>query len=62
MAIINLIAIALLGKYAFAALKDYQEQRKAGIENPVFDASTIEGLENVTAWKNEDDETIVENM
>jgi len=59
MAIINLIAIALLGKYAFAALKDYQEQRKAGIANPVFDASTIEGLENVTAWKNEDDEAIV---
>lgn len=56
MAIINLIAIALLGKYAFIALKDYENQRKAGIENPIFNASNIEGLENISEWKKEKDE------
>ena len=56
MAIINLIAIALLGKYAFIALKDYENQRKEGIENPIFNASNIEGLENISEWKKEKDE------
>ena len=55
MAIINLIAIALLGKYAFRALKDYEEQRKVGIEDPIFDSSKIEGLENVSEWKRDKD-------
>ncbi|MGL5328709.1 MAG: alanine/glycine:cation symporter family protein [Peptostreptococcaceae bacterium] len=55
MAIINLIAIALLGKYAFIALKDYEEQKKAGIQDPVFDASKIKGLENITEWKNKEE-------
>lgn len=50
MAVINLIAIALLGKYAFAALDDYTRQKKAGIKNPVFNASNIKGLENVECW------------
>lgn len=35
MAIINLIAITMLSKIAFAALKDYDRQKKQGIE-PVF--------------------------
>ena len=52
MAVINLIAIALLGKYAFIALKDYTNQKKAGIKEPVFDASNIKGLENVEHWRN----------
>ncbi|HSQ89824.1 alanine/glycine:cation symporter family protein [Romboutsia sp.] len=52
MAIINLIAISLLGKYAFMALDDYAKQRKAGIKDPVFDASSIPGLENVECWNN----------
>lgn len=50
MAIINLIAIALLGKYAFIALDDYTKQKKEGIDSPVFDASKISGLENVECW------------
>ena len=54
MAIINLTAIALLGKYAFAALKDYSDQKKAGIKDPVFYASNIKGLENVECWSDED--------
>lgn len=59
MAVINLAAIALLGKYAFIALKDYSAQKKAGIKDPVFDASNIEGLENVECWKEETEEKAV---
>ena len=51
MAVINLVAIALLGKYAFIALDDYTAQKKAGIKDPVFDASNIKGLENIECWK-----------
>lgn len=58
MAIINLIAIALLGKYAFIALRDYEKQRKAGVENPIFDPSNIPGLENISGWNKDDDEII----
>ena len=50
MAIINLVAITLLGKYAFLALDDYTKQKKAGIKNPIFNASNIKGLENVECW------------
>ena len=50
MAITNLIAIALLGKYAFKALDDYKAQKKAGIKDPVFKASSIPELKNVTEW------------
>ena len=56
MAIINLIAITLLGKYAFIALKDYTDQKKAGIKDPVFDASNIKGLENVEHWNKDREE------
>ena len=56
MAIINLIAIALLGKYAFVVLKDYTEQKKAGIKDPVLIASNIKGLENVECWQEEKEE------
>ncbi|MCL6573718.1 MAG: alanine:cation symporter family protein [Bacillus sp. (in: Bacteria)] len=50
MAIINLIAIILLGKIAFAALADYKKQKANG-QNPVFYTSNFEGLENVEAWE-----------
>ena len=50
MAIINLIAIVLLGKYAFMALDDYTNQKKAGIKDPIFKASNIKGLENIECW------------
>ncbi len=58
MAIINLVAIALLGKYAFAALSDYTKQKKAGIKNPVFYANGIKGLENVEHWQKDKNEKI----
>ena len=55
MAIINLIAIVMLGKYAFIALKDYEKQKKSGIKDPVFDPSKIAGLENITTWNDEEE-------
>lgn len=36
MAIINLIAIVLLSKYAFVLIKDYTRQLKSGIKEPIF--------------------------
>ncbi len=36
MAFINLIAIAMLMRYALVAWRDYQSQRKAGVVEPVF--------------------------
>lgn len=52
MAIINLIAILLLSKVAFKALKDYKDQKKSGIKSPVFKASSIPELKDIdTEWK-----------
>lgn len=51
MAIVNLIAILLLGKFAFKALKNYTDQKKQGVKNPIFKSSDIEGLTNVDEWK-----------
>ncbi len=48
MAIINLIAISLLGKIAFDALGDYLRQKKEG-KDPVFRPSSI-GLSNTEVW------------
>ncbi len=53
MAIINLIAIILLGKYALKALEDYSRQRKAGV-NPIFHADVIPGLPPTECWHEED--------
>ena len=49
MAIINLIAIFLLGKIAFKALDDYTKQKKEG-KDPQFKAIDI-GLEDTDLWK-----------
>ena len=49
MAIINLVAILLLGKWALKALDNYTAQRKAGID-PVFVADEIEGLPKTECW------------
>ena len=51
MAILNIVTILFLGKYSFLALKDYTAQKKAGIKEPVFKASSIPGLENVEEWQ-----------
>lgn len=49
MAIINLIVILLLGKWALAALKNYSDQRKQGL-NPVFYADDIPGMPATEWW------------
>ena len=49
MAMVNLVAIFLLGKWAFKALDDYTRQRKAG-KNPVFVAESIPGLPATQCW------------
>ena len=49
MAIINLVAILLLGKWALKALDNYTAQRKAGVD-PVFVADEIEGLPATECW------------
>ena len=49
MAIINLVAILLLGKWALKALDDYSAQRRAG-KDPVFMASSIAGLPATECW------------
>ena len=49
MAIVNLIAILLLGKWAIKALDDYTEQRNAG-KDPVFVADKVEGLPKTQCW------------
>lgn len=49
MAIINLIAIALLGKIAIDVLKDYVSQKEKGLD-PQFKKSSIPGLKNVECW------------
>ena len=36
MTICNLIAIVLLGKYAFRLLEDYRAQKRNGVVDPVF--------------------------
>lgn len=55
MAIVNLIAIFLLGRWALKALDDYTSQRKAGLD-PVFVANSIPGLPLTECWHVEMDE------
>lgn len=49
MAIINIIAIVLLGNIALRVLRDYEMQRKAG-KDPHFKASSV-GITNAECWK-----------
>lgn len=44
MALINLVAIVLLSKHAYAAWRDYLEQKERGIKVPIFTRETIPGL------------------
>ena len=49
MAIVNIIAILILGNIAMKVLKDYETQKKAG-KNPVFKAEDA-GIKNTECWK-----------
>lgn len=53
MAIINMVVIAKLGKFAYIALEDYTRQKKAGVKDPEFFVDGIEGLEKVEYWHKE---------
>ena len=46
MTICNLIAIVLLGKYAFRLLEDYRMQKRNGIKNPVFTKDKMKDIED----------------
>ena len=41
MAFVNFPVILILGKYAFAALRDYEEQEKAGVKRFTFDPAKL---------------------
>lgn len=48
----NLIAILVLGKYAFKLLNDYQQQKKNGIKDPIFHRSQLPEIENeLECWE-----------
>lgn len=49
MAWLNVIAILIIQKPALLALKDYESQRKAGLD-PVFDPEKL-GIKNADLWK-----------
>lgn len=46
MSICNLIAITLLGKYAFRLLDDYRMQKRNGIKSPVFTKEKMKDIEH----------------
>lgn len=52
MTLCNLIAISLLGKYAFRLLEDYRRQKRAGIQDPTFRKSTLKEIEgDLECWE-----------
>ena len=51
MTICNLIAITLLGKYAFRLLEDYRDQKRRGIKNPVFTKDKMKDIQqDIECW------------
>ena len=48
----NLVAIVLLGRYAFRLLDDYRQQKRQGIKEPVFHRSQIPEIEDeLDCWE-----------
>ncbi|MBR5929872.1 MAG: alanine:cation symporter family protein [Prevotella sp.] len=48
----NLVAIVLLGRYAFRLLDDYRQQKRRGIKEPVFHRSQLPEIENeISCWE-----------
>ena len=51
MTICNLIAITLLGKYAFRLLEDYLQQKRKGIKHPIFTKDKMKDIEaDIECW------------
>ena len=55
MAIVNLVAIFMLGKFAIAALRDYKAQKRRGILDPIFDPRILPDKKGVQCWPREED-------
>ena len=55
MAIVNLVAIFMLGKYAIAALRDYNAQKRRGILDPIFDPRILPDKKGVHCWPRDED-------
>jgi AGCS family alanine or glycine:cation symporter/putative sodium/glutamine symporter len=51
MASVNMILCALLSRKAFEAYSDYRNQKKNGIEEPVFHRETLSDSTGVTEWE-----------
>lgn len=49
MATINIVAVLMLSKWSIAALKDYESQKKKGL-NPVFKSSNIPNFPKTDCW------------
>lgn len=52
MALVNLVAIGLLSGVAFKLLKDYSQQRKAGLD-PVFTRARMPEVTGIQCWEDE---------
>ena len=51
MTVCNLIAITLLGKYAFRLLEDYREQKRQGIKEPTFTKDKMKDIQqDIECW------------
>jgi AGCS family alanine or glycine:cation symporter len=53
LAFVNLMALAMLFKVGMRVMRDYDEQRRAGVKQPVFDSSKFADLDlDLKAWPN----------
>ena len=52
MALTNLGAISMLAKHVYIALEDYVRQKRAGITEPIFDASIMPSQKGIHCWPN----------
>ena len=50
MGAINVVVVMLLSKRVIEAYKDYREQQKAGVEEPIFHKSCLSDSDGVTEW------------
>ncbi|MEK1913857.1 MAG: alanine:cation symporter family protein, partial [Pseudomonas chlororaphis] len=51
LAFVNLVALAMLFKVGLRVMRDYDEQRRAGVSQPVFDSSKFTDLDlDLKAW------------
>lgn len=53
MAVLNMVAVLMLSKYAFEAYADYKAQLDKGVEEPVLDTAIFSGdVSGITCWNN----------